>query len=199
MLTADNEEPSKIVESVIPKWNSFAFFEVNPVSWHQVSEVLSDSKIRLSVNGWFHGPPRVRPNRYLEPQPSTDSATDVPLEVVKSWINPLYLNDSTQLEIQSRFGELSEIVLQDFFISDKYQELECALTASEAINWRWRGPPNMRRHESALPNSCPAIVLEAFELFKSEAMFLILSNLTGLKLHELAIDLDSDDDEDSNG
>ena len=178
-----------------PKWNSFVLFEVNPKSWHQVSEVVSDSKIRLSVNGWFHGQPLQRPKRYLEPQLATEPATDVPLDVVKSWINSLYLMDATQLEIQNRFEQLSEIVLQDFFNADKYQELARALSDSEAIDWRWNRPPNMRKYETALPSSCPAIVLEAFELFKSEAMFLILSNLTGLKLHELGITNGSDDDE----
>ena len=159
---------------------------------------MSDSKIRLSVNGWFHGQPLTRPKRYIEPQMSTEAATEIPLDCVKSWINPLYLNDSTQMEIRNRFEQLSEIVLQDFFNADKYQELARALSDSEAINWRWNRPPNMRKYETALTSSCPAIVLEAFELFRSEAMFLILSNMTGLKLHELAVNDDSDDD-DSHG
>ncbi len=38
----ENGQPDRIVESYLPKWNSFLFFEVNPVSFHQVSEVLSD-------------------------------------------------------------------------------------------------------------------------------------------------------------
>ncbi|XP_054158326.1 prolyl 3-hydroxylase OGFOD1-like [Oppia nitens] len=193
----DRGEPTDIVASVAPKWNRFAFFEVSPVTWHQVSEVVSDSKIRLSVNGWFHGPRIVRPQPNLEPQLTTEPATDVPLDVVQSWINPLYLDDSTQWEIRSRFGDLSEIVLQDFFAYDKYHELARALKDSEAIVWRRTGPPNMRRYDSASVNSCPAIVLEAYELFRSEAMYLILSNLTGLKLHELAIAADDDDDDDS--
>ncbi|CAG2168977.1 unnamed protein product [Oppiella nova] len=192
----ENGEPSEIVASVAPKWNRFAFFEVNPITWHQVSEVVSDSKTRLSVHGWFHGVPLERPNRYVEPQISTDAATEVPLEVVKSWINPIYLQDSTQCEIQSRFEDLSEIVLQDFFNGDKYQELARALSDSEAIVWKYNKPPNMRRYETAVVSSCPAIVLEAYELFRSDAMFLILSNLTGLKLHELAVNNGSDDDED---
>ena len=35
----------------------------------QVSEVLSSSKTRLSVNGWFHGPPVDRPSPYIEAAP----------------------------------------------------------------------------------------------------------------------------------
>ena len=33
----DHGQPSDIAESIIPQWNSFVFFEVNPVSFHQVS------------------------------------------------------------------------------------------------------------------------------------------------------------------
>jgi len=164
-----------------------------------VSEVLSDSKIRLSINGWFHGQPIVRPKPYLEPQYPTHEAMGIPLEVVQSWINPLYLEDITQLEIQTRFEELSEIVLQDFFNDDKYNELARALKDSEAIEWKWNKPPNMRKYETASTSSVPAIVLEAFELFRSEAMFLILSNLTGLKLHDLALTNGSDSDEEGGG
>ena len=53
--------PVEVVRSLVPKWNSFVFFEVSPSSFHQVSEVLSGSKTRLSINGWFHGPPTEYP------------------------------------------------------------------------------------------------------------------------------------------
>lgn len=33
----------------------------------QVAEVVSSTKTRLSVNGWFHGPPAPRPSPYKEP------------------------------------------------------------------------------------------------------------------------------------
>lgn len=32
----------------------------------QVSEILTEDKTRLSVNGWFHGPIVPRPDRYVE-------------------------------------------------------------------------------------------------------------------------------------
>jgi hypothetical protein len=98
---------------------------------------LSDSKIRLSINGWFHGLPIVRPKPFIEPKYETHKALGIPLEVVQSWINPLYLEDLTQMEIQTRFEQLSEIVLQDFFNDDKYNELARALKDSEAIDWQW--------------------------------------------------------------
>ena len=41
-------------------------FEVTPESFHQVAEVLSKDKTRLSVGGWFHGKSVPRPPKYKE-------------------------------------------------------------------------------------------------------------------------------------
>lgn len=60
-------QPKQIVKSLIPSWNTLVFFEVSPVSFHQVSEVLSEEKSRLSISGWFHGPSLTRPPAYFEP------------------------------------------------------------------------------------------------------------------------------------
>ncbi|XP_041379271.1 LOW QUALITY PROTEIN: prolyl 3-hydroxylase OGFOD1-like [Gigantopelta aegis] len=73
--TDDHGQPSDIAQSIIPQWNSFAFFEVNPVSFHQVSEILSADKVRLSINGWFHGPPVPRPSPYKETLPTAFTAS----------------------------------------------------------------------------------------------------------------------------
>ncbi|CAO3628822.1 unnamed protein product [Cunninghamella blakesleeana] len=43
--------------SILPQWNSFAFFKVVPgYSFHAVQEVASVHKSRLSIQGWFHYP-----------------------------------------------------------------------------------------------------------------------------------------------
>ena len=34
----------------------------------KVAEVLAENKTRLSVNGWFHGPPIHRPEPFHEPK-----------------------------------------------------------------------------------------------------------------------------------
>ena len=47
-----NGQPSTLSKSLIPKFNTFAFFEVSPKSFHQVSEVTS-VKQRISITGWF--------------------------------------------------------------------------------------------------------------------------------------------------
>lgn len=57
LFTTDEKgEPAAVGKSLIPKWNSFTFFRVSPVSWHEVSEVTS-KKTRVSISGWFHGAP----------------------------------------------------------------------------------------------------------------------------------------------
>ncbi|KAG8143922.1 hypothetical protein E2320_001061 [Naja naja] len=48
----DHFQPLQIVKSLVPSWNSLAFFE----------------KCRLSVSGWFHGPSVARPPRHVEPR-----------------------------------------------------------------------------------------------------------------------------------
>lgn len=51
-----------------------------------------------------------------------------------------------------------------------------------------------RHYEYAELSSLPQCVQECWQLFSSEAFFVLLSNLTGLKLHPLASDNDSEDD-----
>ena len=44
--------PSQLL---LPQWNSMAIFTVVPgVSFHSVQEVFNDSKLRLSISGWYH-------------------------------------------------------------------------------------------------------------------------------------------------
>ena len=53
-----------------------------------------------------------------------------------------------------------------------------------------------RCYFEATNESCPSIVKSCVDLFHSDAVFLVLSNLTGLKLHELA---GSDSESNSDG
>lgn len=46
--------PGVVGKSIYPAPNQFVLFEVSSKSFHQVSEILSTGKARLSVNGWFH-------------------------------------------------------------------------------------------------------------------------------------------------
>uniref|UniRef100_A0A8C7BHE9 Prolyl 3-hydroxylase OGFOD1 n=1 Tax=Neovison vison TaxID=452646 RepID=A0A8C7BHE9_NEOVI len=146
-------QPKQIVKSLIPSWNTLVFFEVSPVSFHQVSEVLSEEKSRLSISGWFHGPSLTRPPNYFEPL--------IPR---------------------------SPHIPQD---PEKFAEV-CEALEKGDVKWSSRGPPNKRFYEKAEESKLPDILKDCMELFRSEALFLLLSNFTGLKLHFLA---PSDEDE----
>ena len=85
---------------------------------------MSESKVRLSVTGWFHGP-SVKRETYTDPKPITPK--DITEQEFYWWINPLYLNPVTQHEIKEKFVATSEISLPDFLIDEKYQEMCAAL------------------------------------------------------------------------
>uniref|UniRef100_A0A0B6ZQG4 Prolyl 4-hydroxylase alpha subunit domain-containing protein n=1 Tax=Arion vulgaris TaxID=1028688 RepID=A0A0B6ZQG4_9EUPU len=178
-------QPKNIVKSIVPKRNSFLFFEVSAASFHQVAEVLTDKMTRLSISGWFHGPPLARPPTYTDTLPLAISYGSIEEEVFYAWINPLYLAPEIQTDIKRRFEEDSEIELTDFLQEDKYLELIAALQTGN-INWILLGPANKRNYYSAVLEQLPPVVKEFLQVIQSDAAFLVLSNLTGLKLHPLA-------------
>ncbi|XP_060693815.1 prolyl 3-hydroxylase OGFOD1 isoform X1 [Hemiscyllium ocellatum] len=192
----DHYQPQQIVKSLTPSWNTLVFFEVSPVSHHQVSEVLSEEKCRLSVSGWFHGPSLERPARYIEPLSHRYPHIASDEKILYDWINPIYLDVSTQAHIQEEFEEESEILLKNFFKKETFQMVCKALQGSE-IKWKRRGPANKRCYDQAEEDSLPDILAKCMELFSSEAMFLLLSNFTGLKLHFLAASNNDADEKDS--
>ncbi|XP_054856659.1 prolyl 3-hydroxylase OGFOD1 [Eublepharis macularius] len=186
LFSTDNHfQPQQIVKSLVPLWNSLAFFEVSPVSFHQVAEVLSKGKCRLSVSGWFHGPSVARPPRHIEPLLPRSPHIPFDHEILYCWINPVYLEMDSQSQIQEEFEDRSEILLKNFLKRDKFQ-LVCEALEKGEHKWNSRGPPNKRFYDKAEEESLPAILKECMELFRSEAFFLLLSNFTGLKLHFLA-------------
>ncbi|NXD15468.1 OGFD1 hydroxylase, partial [Nothocercus nigrocapillus] len=198
--TDEHFQPQQIVKSLVPSWNTLAFFEVSPVSFHQartcilfVSEVLSEEKCRLSVSGWFHGPSIERPPRYIEAPLPRSPHIPSDQEILYEWINLVYLDMDSQAQIQEEFEERSEILLKDFLKKEKFQLL-CEALEKDDIQWSSRGPPNKRLYETAEEESLPDVLKNFLQLLRSEALFLLLSNFTGLKLHFLA---PSDEDEDA--
>ena len=201
--TAGDSEgnPGAVERSLVPRFNSLTFFEVTPRSWHQVTEVLSRDKTRLSISGWFHGetaafPRRVDPLPLRKEPPLEDGITE---EEFFDWINPAYLDPGTQAEIQENFEMRSEIQLSEFLAEEKRLELAEALLGAK-LGWQRKGPANRRCYdvlrEEDEEGAMPEVVRQCVRLFRSDAMFLLLSNMTGLRLHPLAPE---DDDEDENG
>ncbi|GCB61615.1 hypothetical protein scyTo_0012949 [Scyliorhinus torazame] len=153
----EHNQPQQIAKSLTPSWNTLVFFEVSPVSHHQVSEILSEEKCRLSVSGWFHGPSLARPPRYIESLSPRNPHIASDEEILYDWINPIYLDVSTQVHIQDEFEEKSEILLKNFFKNEKF-ELVCEALHSPEIKWKRRGPANKRSYDQAEEDGLPDIL-----------------------------------------
>lgn len=190
------KQPKEIVKRIVPKWNQFLFFEVTPQSFHQVSEIVRENKLRLTVHGWFRGP---NSNFLIEPYIELPlmqyecGDVDVDEEVFREWINPRYLESDIQLQIQEDFATESSINLPEFLKFDKFLLLSDVLNRYQA--WKKTGPPNRRNFEVLDEDNCPSIIKHFLDILKSQAMFLTLSNLTGIKLHPLVPDPESSEDE----
>ncbi|KAJ8305927.1 hypothetical protein KUTeg_016472, partial [Tegillarca granosa] len=77
----------------------------------------------------------------------------------------------------------------------KYKELKKAFCDPD-ITWNLTGPANKRHVLCGNLDNMPAVIQECLEFLQSDAMFLILSHLTGLKLHKLYEPSDNSDSED---
>ena len=76
--------------------------------------MLSETKTRLSISGWFHGPAVARKPHAIELIPKSITPVDVDEDFLYSMINQQYIDPLTQSEIQQKFEEESEIQLADF-------------------------------------------------------------------------------------
>uniref|UniRef100_A0AAR2KKM9 Prolyl 3-hydroxylase OGFOD1 n=1 Tax=Pygocentrus nattereri TaxID=42514 RepID=A0AAR2KKM9_PYGNA len=195
--TDEHYQPVNIAKSLLPSWNTLMFFEVSPVSFHQVAEVLAEGKCRLSLSGWFHGPSLPRPPRYVEPL--LPRRTHIPRDenVLFEWVNETYMDPLYQAQVQQEFEANSEIRLPNFLQEEKFKQVSEALRLAE-VQWERRGPPNKRCYAHAELQSLPACLKECWDLLSSEPFFLLLSNLTGLSLHYLAVG-DEENESDSQG
>ncbi|KAL0614925.1 Prolyl 3-hydroxylase OGFOD1 [Plecturocebus cupreus] len=117
----------------------------------------------LSTSGQFHGP-LTRPPNYFEPLIPWSPHIPQDHEILYDWINLPYLDMDYQVRTQEEFEESSEILLK-----------------REPPR-----PPNKRFYEKDEESKLPSILKECMKLFCSEALFLLLSNFTGLKLPLLA-------------
>ncbi|XP_071381307.1 prolyl 3-hydroxylase OGFOD1 isoform X1 [Centroberyx affinis] len=196
LFTTDSHfQPQSIAKSLVPSLNTLVLFEVSPVSFHQVSEVLSEDKCRLSLSGWFHGPSLERPPRHIEPPIPRSPHLPRDETLLLEWVNPVYLDISYQEQIQEEFEDSSEIQLKDFLKEEKFLEVSESLRLAQ-VKWTRRGPANKRCYEVASLDTLPPCLSACWELLRSEAFFLLLSNFTGLRLHYLCPNDEDDEKED---
>lgn len=108
----------------------------------KVTEVLSKTKHRLSLNGWFHKENlpewEAGPVRPYETNPAV--VAEVKLE---EYMFDQYLGFKNQMDIKSTFLISSEIQLDDFLQAGLFSKL-IEEFSSEQVTWKIAGPAHMR-------------------------------------------------------
>lgn len=162
-------QPVEVAKRLVPAFNTFTFFEVSPVSFHQVAEVLAADKERLSISGWFYGAPFDRPapppdmplvhlhNMLAPPMLDLPSAAAADFALLAHWINPQYLSRRLADKIARAFGSRSHIALPDFLREDRYEDVLRLLSTPQP--WERVGPPHKRWYQR-LPALDPAVFSE---------------------------------------
>lgn len=99
-----------------------------------------------------------------------------------SWVNASYISPSEQKLIKRRFAAKSELYLEKFLNEDMFKAAHEQLKNAKFENI---GPPDRRNvftlNESTLDSDSPLIKL--LNLFRSEAMALLLTQWSGLKIY----------------
>jgi len=150
-------QPGAVVKSLSPAWNSFAFFEVSPASFHQVAEVTvgdktdpatGENRVRLSVSGWFHGAPIKRPEHVAPPALAvTPLAADTSF-TLEQFLSPEYLKERNIAAVARQFQEESSIELASFLAKDVYARFQAALEELPEQEWKQQGPVNKQRFDA---------------------------------------------------
>ncbi|KAK9722728.1 putative component of NuA3 histone acetyltransferase complex [Basidiobolus ranarum] len=173
------DQPAEVIHSIVPKWNSVAFFQVGTTSFHEVTEILTASKDRISITGWFYG---TNDDVSEDPSPEYQLLKSVPSQSIEQWINPQYLNDGANNQISDIFLEQSSVELQHFLRSDVYEQVEKAVSSA---SWtRQIGPAHARRFRRIdFENSPDSTILKSLEAFlQSEEFGQFLCKITNLEL-----------------
>jgi hypothetical protein len=100
------------------------------------------------------------------------------------WINSSYIIPSEQKAIKRRFAAKSELYLEKFLNQEMYQK---ALAQLKSASFKDVGPPDRRNVsvlvESQLSSNSPLAIL--LNLFRSEAITLLLTQWSGLKIYDM--------------
>ena len=179
-------EARTVVKSIVPKWNSCAFFAVTAQSWHRVAEVLRDSSARMSISGWFHGAPLPRPPPARDVLPPL-----VPLNAnakldLSEWLNPVYLKPDTQKQIKRHFVENDSVQLQDFLLPERYEALVAALASCKA--WTHAGPANRRQYDATKPAAATGALRDTMSLFLSPVWAAFVASLSNIKVVQARVE-----------
>jgi Rps23 Pro-64 3,4-dihydroxylase Tpa1-like proline 4-hydroxylase len=173
-----NLQPRDVVTKLIPEWNSITFFEVSPVSYHQVAQILRDEERcedRISVSGWYYcDVPIQRPEPYVEPAIEMKEPVQE-TDILRDWINETYFNEENRTQVMEMFSNNSSIELVDFLKKDKLVQIMSELKQKDS-RWKMVGPAN-RRH-FGIYQSEENTLQQLTQLFSSREFAKFLAELT---------------------
>ncbi|XP_049773768.1 prolyl 3-hydroxylase OGFOD1 [Schistocerca cancellata] len=177
-------EPGNIVKSILPQFNSFVFFEVSEISFHQVQEVFTMDRTRITVNGWFYGSRKIK--RREHKLGNNDSVAVPLLQVEDSFssnvINSVYYNGDELLKtLNLHFEKTSSIMLEDFLCKEFYDSC-CEALSRSTVSWLRKRPVNYWLYDTADESTLSSEIQGLLTLMKSEKLFQLLSVLTCLDL-----------------
>lgn len=181
----------EVAQSLVPVRNTLAFFELSSVSYHQVAEVLSKNKSRISISGWFHGPLQTKlVSKSMPFHPITESAE----VTLKSMLNPDYLSKNNVSVVSDIFLNQSSIELQKFLKADVYEELlrELSEINQDQVWDEQMGPRHVRSYRRVSDKSqdiVPPVLSRLQKLFGSSEFEGWLKKLTNLEFQKLNSEL----------
>lgn len=181
--------PVEVAQSLVPVRNTLAFFELSSVSYHQVAEVLTRDRSRISISGWFHGPLKTKLVSKTMPFEPIVQQPNVSLE---DMLNPDYLGKGAVDNICKVFLDQSSIELQKFLKPTVYDALVKELAAfgpsegqgTESSLWDEKmGPSHVRsysRVSSQNQDGIPTVLKQVQTLFGSALFESYLKKITNL-------------------
>jgi Rps23 Pro-64 3,4-dihydroxylase Tpa1-like proline 4-hydroxylase len=169
--TDEKGQPGKIIRSILPTSNTFAFFSLSRTSYHRVQEVFSKKFNRYSITGWFRGT-RKTALSLMEYQLFQKSVNQ------QEWINPVYLKSSNMAMLQGAFCDQAYLVLREFIQPQLFKELMKA-----AVKFTHVGPANVQSFSKLY--KCDDIWTQILSWFQSEQFKHFLESITGLNLSVL--------------
>jgi hypothetical protein len=166
-------EAAEVYQTILPKPNSFLFYKVTPVSFVQISEVLSPHKTSLTIMGSFG-----TKDQFNADDNKTDDNTLVDFY---GCVSELYFHSSTRESLQRSLWKTGQATMVDFLDEDKYQKVAKALKDAD-LEFQTVGPPNLQKFQ-VLPIELikNADLKECVDLFRSEDMSDFLMELAGQK------------------
>jgi len=186
IFTGANGLAKTRVRSLVPQWNSFVFFEVSPKSFHQVSEILSDSRKRLTVGGWFHGKPLNIPTPAKDPDRVFSKPLHSSNETVKKWLADTYQQDKTIEKLNAIFCEQGMIELKNILRPELYLKLREEINS---LKWKHQGPLNRRKYGILNRSECTPLYRSLNAFLSSEEWRAWLANLTSISITKCSTEI----------